>query len=263
MFREVAEVYAELLREDWGTQRIEVVPTDAASENAELLVSGDVDAAFVTVDVAMQSADRLRAIGRIYDSVLHIVVARSASITTLPQLAGRRIAAGLPRSGTRFTLNRVLSALEIEAELVDYSQRDAVAAFRSGDVDVIASLTGTPTPAITELATGVDMSLVDEQGSLDPLLEQHPLEYFIVPITASMYPGLGSVSALAVPTVLAVRDSMPDEIAYFLTDVLFRRSGELAERRPEARHISPRMGSATTPVRLHAGSESWFTENKR
>lgn len=262
VYREIAEEFARVLRLEWDQQRVEVVQTQAAVENARLLARGEVQAAFVNVDVANEHVADIMAIARVFDSALHIVVPDDSPVRSLRDLEGRVVAAGLEQSGTRFTAVRLLDSVGVQATMRDFSQTDSVGALQNGAVDAVLSLTGTPTPAMSALAQGAGMRLLDVETELSSLIQRYPLEYFAVPIAASVYPGMGAATALAVPTLLACTDLIDADTAYFLTEVLFDRAAELSSVRAEARHINPRMGSSTTPISLHPGAVRWFRDNK-
>lgn len=261
VYREIGQALAAVIDREWPDGAVEVLFTSAAVENAELLASGGAEAAFVNVDVAQGFEERISALARVFDSVLHIVVPSDSPIGSLADLDGRSVAAGLDRSGTRFTMNAVAARIGLELDVRDLSQTDSVEALRRGEVDALVSLTGMPTPAISQLA-GRDVRFLDLGEALDDVVAAAPLAYFPVTIPGAVYPGIGSAATLAVPTLLAVPRTMDDELAAFLTACLFDNALELSRVRPEAGQINPRTGAATTPVALHPGAVSWFRAAK-
>lgn len=262
VYREIGGALAEVVDREWGREVVEVVYTEAAPENAALLTSGRAEMGFVNVDVAAAHDGELRALARVFDSVLHVVVPSGRGLRRIGDLDGLTLAAGLPRSGTRYVLERLLAGSGSTARLRAYSQADSVRAFRRGEVDAVVSLTGMPTPAVTELAEGGGVELLDLAPEVEALAQQHPLEYFSVVVPATTYPPMPSATALAVPTLLAVPPTMDDALALFLTGVLFDHADELSRVRAEASQINPRTGAATAPVPLHPGARRWFRDRK-
>lgn len=261
VYREIGQAFAAVVDREWSAGAVEVLFTSAAVENAELLTAGGAEAGFINVDVAQHFGEEIAAIARVFDSVLHIVVPADSPVRSVGELNGRTVAAGLERSGTRFTLTAVAARLGLELDVRDLSQSDSVTALERGEVDALVSLTGMPTPAISRLAAR-DVRFLDLGEALDEVVSSAPLAYFPVTIPGTMYPGIPSATTLAVPSLLAVPRATDDELASFLTACLFDNAAELSRVRPEAGQITPRMGAATTPVALHPGAASWFRANK-
>lgn len=262
VFREIGAAYADAVNASWPAGEMLVRDTASSLENARLLSSGEVDAALVNVDVAADFEGEIVALARVFDSVLHVVVPEASDVVDLRGLRGKTIAGGLELSGTRFTISTILTELGVEANYVSLSQADSVAALQAGEVEAVASLTGMPTPAISDIGSGQRVRFIDLGGDAEQLIDRFSLVYFPVTIPATMYDGLQSATTLAVPTVLAVRPGMADALAGFLTDCLFGNADALSHVRPEAGQINPRTGAGTTPIALHPGAAGWFRANK-
>lgn len=262
VFREIGAAYADAVNASWPAGEMLVRDTASSLENAQLLSAGEVDAALINVDVAAGFEGEIVALARVFDSVLHLVVPEGSDITDLRGLQGKTIAGGLELSGTRFTTSAILTELGVEANYVSLSQADSVAALAGGAVEAAASLTGMPTPAISEIGAGQRVRFIDLGSDAEHLIDRFSLVYFPVTIPSTMYEGLQAATTLAVPTVLAVRPGMPDALAEFLTACLFGNADALSHVRPEAGQINPRTGAGTTPIALHPGAAGWFRANK-
>ena len=96
-----------------------VTSTDGSINNLQLLAERKADVAFNQIDTAADRVARtapgdpaaLRALARIYDDVVHVVVPASSPLTSVTQLRGARVALGSPGSGVLFMAQRVLRAL--------------------------------------------------------------------------------------------------------------------------------------------------------
>lgn len=263
VYREIGQAYAGVLDEAWGRDVVEVLYTDAAVENARMLAAGEAEMALVNTDVAAAYPDELRALARVFDSVLHLVVPGDSPVRSIADLEGRTVAAGLEESGTRFVLDRLLAYAGVTAQVRTLTQEDSVAALVDGEVEVAVSLTGMPTPAVVQLADDPRPTrLVDLAAELGGVTDAFPLDYFPVVVPATMYPPMAAATALAVPTLLVVPTDCDDEVARFCVDVLFARATELSRVRGEASQINPRTGAATTPIALHPGARDWFRDRK-
>ncbi|MDT9592887.1 TAXI family TRAP transporter solute-binding subunit [Nocardioides zeae] len=263
VYREIGTAYAGVLDEAWGARVVDVLHTDAAVENARMLVAGEAEIGLVNVDVAAEHPDELRALARVFDSVLHLVVTVDSDVRSLADLEGRVVAAGLEESGTRFVLERMLAHAGVRAEIRTMSQADSVAALLDGEVEVVASLTGMPTPAVTDLAdAALPTRLADLTADLPGFVAAYPLSYLSVVIPTTMYPPMPSAAAVAVPTLLVAPTSTSDDVVRFCVEVLFDRAADLSAVRPEASQINPRTGAATTPIALHPAARDWFRDHK-
>lgn len=262
VYREIGQAFADVVNREWTEGHIDVLFTAAAVENARLLTAGEVDVAFVNIDVADAIGDDIVALARVFDSVLHVVVPADSPVERLADLDGRRVAGGLALSGTRFMTDEVLGVLGIDVDHVELSQADGAEAIRTGEVDALISLTGMPTPAIRDLAASHEIRLLDLAEDVDAVVERFPLVYFPVTVPSTMYEGTPPAVTLAVPSLLAVDRAMDERIAYGLVASLFDHAAELSAVRPEAGQINPRTGASTTPVPLHPGAAAWFRDHK-
>lgn len=264
VYREFGAALAELWNAAWGAQVVTVVPTDASVDNVHLLLDGEVELGLVNVDVAHPHREELRALLRVFDSVVHLLVPEDSPVGSLADLAGLRVSVGLPGSGTRFVADRLLSAAGVAVLPSELGQADAAEALYQGRVDAVLSLTAMPTPAISWLLQQprARFRFVDLSADGRELHRRHPGEYLDVTITGTVYPEVAAAATLAVPTLLAARADLAEEIAAFCTRSTVLGAAELSRSRPEARQINRRTAVATTPIRLHPGAADWFRSVK-
>lgn len=264
VYREMGGALAQVWNEVWGREVVEVVPTDASVDNRDLLLAGEVQLGFVNVDVGQADRDRLPALLRVFDSVVHLVVREDSPVTSMADLQGRRVALGLPGSGTRFTCERLLENAGVSVEVESLSQADAAEAIVDGEVEAVFSLTAMPTPALTWLLeeSGHRYRFVDLQEPSAGLQAAHPGEYLSVTISSAVYPGVSPANSLAVSTLLLTIPELSDDLARFLTSTVIEQAETLRERRPEAGQINPRTAVATAPIPLHPGAADYFRSVK-
>jgi TRAP-type uncharacterized transport system substrate-binding protein len=67
-----------------------------------------------------------------------------------------------------------------------------------------------------------------------------------------------------------VRNDLPDDLVYAITDTIFTHTQTIAsasrqdaEAVPEAWHINVRTGISTASIPLHPGAAAWFRDRKR
>ena len=111
-------------------------------------------------------------------------------------------------------------------------------ALKDGKIDAFFWSGGLPTAAIQDLAhsQGITIRLLPSDDVLPALQREYGDLYFPLEIPAGAYPGVDQpVPVVGVANVLVVNRSMPDELAYDITRVLFEKKAELAAIHPEAR----------------------------
>ncbi|MEE1621043.1 TAXI family TRAP transporter solute-binding subunit [Zafaria sp. J156] len=262
VYREMGQALAGLLNRKWGAGSVEVVFTDASQENIRLLNTGQAEIGFVNTDTGAEQGPGLRALARVYDSVMHCAVRVDSSVHRLADVDGLVVAGGQDESGTRYTLGRLLERAGTSVELRTMTQSESVRALLDGGVDALFSLTGMPTPALQEAVRAGRIRLVDLADEAADVVAAFPLEYVAVTIPAVTYGTPEPVGALGVPTLLAVHGSMEDAEAHLLTAALYDVAAELSTIRPEALQISKTFGIATVPLPLHPGARAYYQESK-
>jgi uncharacterized protein len=274
VYRRIGGALAEHISEQVPGATVTTVPSRASTDNIRMLRAGEVHLGLSSLD-ALISTDGsvpggLSAVCRLYDSHLHLVVMAGSTIDELRDLAGKRISLGARDSGTEFTSLRVLKLRPVNADGRYLSQAESAVALRDGEIDAMFSLTGVPTPAITDLAQRHRIRLVPLDAQADALVAAYPGPYALAMIPATAYAGVTATRTVAVPNVFLVRDDLPDDLVYAITDTVFTHTGTIAsasrddaEAVPEAWRINVRTGISTGSIPLHPGAAAWFRDRKR
>lgn len=263
---QLGSALAQLWRDHLGLAT-EVKSTDGSPDNLARLASGAADVAISQVDSAtdgLAGPGQPRALARIYDDVVHVVVPAPSAITSLTGLRGARVSIGKPGSGYFRIAERLLAAAglspgtDLRAEQLDLDQ--SVAALRSGSIDAFFWSSGLPAPAVTELSRTMDIRLLDlDDDVLAAVRAAHP-EYAPGTVPADTYGIPAPITTLFVRNILLVRAEMAADLAYALVETLFRAQAQLATVSPLALTIDQRAAIGTQPVPLHAGAERYFRE---
>ena len=250
-----------------------VIPTGGSVENLQRLAAGTADVVFSQVDVAKEyaavgvDAPRApRALARIYDEYVHIVVPSASPITTPAQLRGARVSVGARNSGIYFTVQRLLSAIGLSPETdlrASYLSVDAsTAALQRGEIDAFFWIGALPTPQVTALASpSFPIRLLDLEDVAGQVRAMYK-EYAEGTVPAGTYSIAAPITTLLVRNFLLVAAGMADDLAYSLVDVLFRYQPQLARRNVAALTIDLRAAIGTQPVPLHPGAERYFRAAK-
>ena len=274
VYRRIGGALAAHITERVPGATVTTVPSGASTENIRMLRAGDVHLGLSSLDAAITTdgsvPEGLSAVCRLYDSHLHLVVMAGSTIDEFQDLEGKRISLGARDSGTEFTSLRVLKLGPVNADGRYLSQAESAAALRDGEIEAMFSLTGVPTPAITDLAQRHPIRLVPLDEQADALLAAYPDPYASAMIPTTAYAGVPATRTIAVPNVLLVRNDLPEDLVYAITHTIFTHTGTIAsasrddaEAVPEAWKINVRTGISTSSIPLHPGAAAWFRDRKR
>jgi len=274
VYRRIGGALAEHITEQVPGATVSTVPSRASTDNIRMLLAGDVHLGLSSLDALITTdgsvPEGLSAVCRVYDSHLHLVVMAGSAIDEFQDLQGRRISLGARDSGTEFTSLRVLALRSVDADGRYLSQAESAAALRDGEIDAMFSLTGVPTPAILDLAQRHPIRLIPLDEQADALVTAYPGPYAPATVPATAYPGVPTTRTVAVPNVLLVRNDLPEDLVYAITNTIFTRTGMITsasrddtEAVPEAWQINVRTGISTASIPLHPGAAAWFRDRKR
>lgn len=248
----------------------------AASEiNLRRLAEGDIDVGFSTSDVAHRAVTGeppfdqplpVRALGKLYDQPTHLVVLADSEIEQLTDLQARSVSVGAAGSGTRMQANRLLDV----AGLTDQSSpqrhsmdlRDSAEALEREQIDAFFWSGGLPSQAVTDLAEGTPIRLVDLAEWAGPLGELGHGSYEDVPVPVNTYPQVPGIRTVGVSSLLMVRTDMPHQTAEAVTTEVFTSRSGLVQGHPVIRQLDERSAISTQPVELHPGALTYYRDAK-
>ncbi len=265
VFREIGGALAAALADQMPNTRVIARPSSASVENLRLLKAGTAQLGLSSLDSVADLADLdgISAIGRLYDSFLHLVVPEASPIRTFADLAGRRVSLGPVESGTEFTARRLLLLLGVRADDVRMAHAESARQLEAGTIDAFMALTGIPTPAISGLVGRFPIRLVPLAEQALALAKSFPGPYVPVTIPATTYGDLPANDTVSVPNLLLATTSLSDDVGEVVTRTVFTESERIVAGHPEASRINIRTGIATGQVPLHPGAERWFRSVKR
>ncbi|GAA2968078.1 TAXI family TRAP transporter solute-binding subunit [Actinokineospora diospyrosa] len=269
VYNTISQFMAGVWQARLGMDRPEVLETGGSPDNVKKLLAGEVDIAFSAADVASKptTGPRVpRALARIYDDYLHVVVRDDGRIQELSDLRGMRVGIGAKDSGVEFIAKRILAltGLDTPGMLTQQSMdlASSVKALKAGTVDAFFWSGGLPTPSISSLGDVLPIRLLDLAEDIPALRKQYPV-YNSASIPASIYHLAGRpVNTLAVPNFLLVTDQMSDDLAEGLIREFFDALPELAKQTPAALSIDLQSAIETDPLQLHPGAERFYRGEK-
>jgi TRAP transporter TAXI family solute receptor len=268
---------AKILNENLPGVRATAEVTAASVDNLKLIRDGRADVAFTLADTladAVKGAGAFQdrpvnaaSIAVLYSNYTHLVVLASSGIQSVPDLRGKVVSTGSPGSGTEIIAFRVLRAAGLDPDKDVRRQglgaSESAEALKDAKVDAFFWSGGLPTAAVQDLShtPGISIRLLPTLSLLTTLNRDHGPLYFPLDIPAGAYPGVQrAVPVVGVANVLVVNRSMPDDLAYDITRLLFEKQAELAAIHPEARNLSLQSAAKGSPADFHPGAMRYYQE---
>jgi TRAP transporter TAXI family solute receptor len=251
-----------------------VAESNGSVENLEAVAAGRALLGFAQGDTADDAVSGrapfdeplpVRAVARVYDEFVHVVVPADSAIEDLEDLRGRRVSLGAPGSGTEIISQRILAAADLDlAELSNASLGiDAsIEALLTGDLDAFIWVGGLPTPGMSSLESQMAIRLLPVEDQVDQINADYGGVYRHAVVPKGMYGIPESVPAMAVPNYLVVSADTPDELVYDALTVLFGERLSIARHVPAAGLLDRRRAIFTEPVELHEAAARYYRDTK-
>jgi uncharacterized protein len=240
--------------------------TDGAVDNVQRLLAGQADVVFADADTVDSPAPGgVRALARIYEDYLQVVVRADSPVRQVSGLRGLRVSVGAQQSQTAVVANRVLGvagvAQQVQTQYLDLD--DSLAALKAGQLDAFFWSGGLPTSGISELGGTTPVRLVSLADVLPQVEAKYPV-YQTAEVPTTTYRGMSGepVATLSVPNYLLVSAGMPDDEAEALVRGLFGAEDALVRVNPAARSIDEGSAIYTSPVPLHPGALAYYRSVK-
>jgi TRAP transporter TAXI family solute receptor len=271
VYRKLGGALATVLAQRLPKTRVSTIPTGASVDNLALLDRGGTELALASMDaivagLASSQPRDVTAVARVYDSWLHLFVRSTSPVTRVADLDGRSVAAGAEGSGTRFTVTRLLALVGVHPKLVTANQDEGATMLANGDVDAYFTLTGIPTPAVTQqLLPRAAVRLIDLGVHVEDMNQRYGQDkvlYGLATLPASTYPGVKATPTLTTPNLLLARPDLSTSLVRFVAETLFGQRARIIHEYPEANRINVRTGIGTSPIRLHPGAVAYFRSMK-
>jgi len=267
---------AKVLNESIPGIRASAEVTSASVDNLKLIRDAKADIAFALADTVADAVSGRGAfagapvpvvtLAVLYSNYTHLVTLASSGIGAVADLRGKTVSTGSPGSGTEVLAFRVLRAagLDPDKDLTHQGlgASESADALKDGKIAAFFWSGGLPTAAVQDLShtPGTSIRLLPT-GDLVPKLRAEYGDLYSVLAMPAAYPGMTTpVDVVAVANALVVNRSMPAQLAYDITRVLFERQPELARIHPEARNLSPQTALEGSPADFHPGALRYYKE---
>jgi TRAP transporter TAXI family solute receptor len=218
------------------------IETKGSLENAKTVVSGHCDMAIVQADLYIQSgADfqstaesklfsaNLGSVAALYPEIVHILVNRDSGISSVADLAGKKVNVGEKDSGTFLTAHKLLNVyhqLVPAPEYVYEAPSSAVAKVVAGTLDATFYVAGAPVSTLANLPADANVTLIPAT------LSGFSWDYTVSDLPATTYPWLTNdiKNNIAVWSMLTISPSIDrTQVGHFL-DTLYTNKDSYADK---------------------------------
>ncbi len=255
---------------------VNVVSTDGSKANILGINEGNYQLGTVQSDVMAYAwlgsrsfategkIDSIRVIGGLYAEAVQLVT-MDPSITSVADLAGKKVSIGAAGSGVYFNAIDVLEAAGLtEEDIIPQYQSFADSAdnLKDGKIDAAFIVAGPPTPAITELfTTNSNARLVPIDGAVaEALLTAHPF-YTVHSIPANTYANqTEEVLTVTVKATLIVSASASEDDVYAITKAIFDNIEAITAAHAKGAELSLENATSGMTVPFHKGAAKYFAE---
>ncbi|MGI6107219.1 MAG: TAXI family TRAP transporter solute-binding subunit [Lachnospiraceae bacterium] len=256
--------------------KVTAVSSGGSKVNIQSIQDGDFQLGFTQSDVMAYAwngeksfasdgpTHDFRVLGALYDETVQLF-SMDSDIQSVEDLRGKRVSIGEAGSGVYFNALDVLDAagMTVDDILPQYQSFDASKeALKDGMIDAAFIVAGTPTPAITELATTNGVSFVPIDGELrDSILAEHPY-YTSAEIPAGTYPGQDEdIGTITVKATVVVSADLPEDTVYRMTAAIFDHTEEIALENAKGSELSLESATSVTAAPFHAGAAKYYAEH--
>jgi len=268
----LAEALTKVLPDHFPIMRVEVQKTATTNDYIRLLVNGEAELAIVQTDLSYIAythglpnlpgpQQRLRGIAVLYRSPMHLIARRSAGISALDDLRGKRVFVGSDGNTTEFTTRMILEGVGVSVKERRMAETSVVDALSNGELDAAFIRGNDPSPAVQRVMTAPGVSLVPiRRREVEQIRAHHPF-LRSTSIPAGMYGNHLEIETVGTDMLVACRDDLPEELVYWITRTLFESLPDLAQSYYLLRQIDLQQLSAS-PIPLHPGAARFYRERE-
>lgn len=272
-YNSLGNALSKTLQKDPYKVNVEVKTTAGSAANIRLLSQDYLELALAQSDVIdemyagtlnTQAMKGYSAIAALYPEPVQIVVRADSGITSVSDLAGKKVSVGEADSGTQKNAAQILQAYGLASNMLtvqNMTYAEAAKALGDGSIDAMFCTAGAPAQVITDLSGTTPVNLVSIQEQQSNLLTGAYGFYTEAVIPAGTYNGQDSdVTTLAVMSVLLASDKTPAETVYTITSALFKEKAALNEAVPVEFDLQEQKAVESVTIPFHPGAAQYYQE---
>jgi len=259
---------------DKSSTNVTAIVGNGSQANVEDLDAGAVQIAFCQSDVMSYAysgtnlfadagaVDSFSVVAALYMEQVQIVT-MNPDIKSVADLKGKTVSIGALGSGVYFNALDILGAYgisesDIDAQYLNFA--DSADNLKDGKIDAAFIVSGAPTTAITDLATGGNVYLVSlDKEHVDKLIASSPY-YKENTIAKDVYGTAEDITTVAVAAVVIARNDVSEDAIYNFVSSIFDNLGEVTSAHAKGAECSLEFASSITDVPYHPGAVKYFAE---
>jgi TRAP transporter TAXI family solute receptor len=266
-------VVAQVLNEKLADQlSITVESTGASKANIQLVEAGEDQLAIVQNDIMYYAntgtvifdapVTNFSAVMSCYPEDVQIIA--NTSITSVADLAGKKVSVGASDSGVRYNAEQILAAygLTFDDCTVSYeSFADSVDSLKNGTIDAAFLVAGPPTTAVTELATSYNFNLLELDDEHIAILQKDYGFYTTDIIPAGTYSCVDhDVKTVAVMATIIAANDLPEETVYAFLKGMFDNKADIAAGHVKGELIDLNTAVSGISIPFHPGAAAYYAD---
>lgn len=267
------QAWASLVGEKIGLN-INTQQTQGPNQNLLLVQGKQIELGMVTMGVALQAWNGqgewtkgqqmrdVRALFPMYDTPFHFVALRRSGITSVAQLAGKRVGVG-PRAGTPGTYFPLMfQALGVQNVTVRNGQAaDMGSQLGDGLIDCFAFAAGLPIPNFSELSASQDVVFFGYTPAEVAKLTQAMPELSPASIPAGTYKQMAQADATVGLFNFAIAHrTVPESLAYAIVKAVHENHDGMVKGHAAAKETVPANLGKNTFLPFHPGAAKYYRE---
>ncbi len=264
-------------RADHGI-RCSVESTGGSVFNVNTIKAGELDLGVVQSDVGFNAYngegqfkdagkfEKLRSVFSLHPEPFTVVTRKEANIKSFDDLKGKRFNVGNPGSGTRASMEQLLSAMGRDMSFFSLASElrpdEHGSALCDGKIDGFFYGVGHPSANIQDPTTSCGAQLVSLTGPVvDKLVETYPY-YAKVTIPAGLYPNNPQATeSYGVLATFVTSADVPEETIYTVVKAVFENFEDFKKLHPAFGILKKEeMVKNGLSAPLHPGAEKYFKE---
>lgn len=281
VYAQYGKLLAPRLASDLGTG-VSLIDSAGSPDNLDKVLKGQATLGIATADAVAalpaEQREQLRAVARLYDDFVQLVVPAGSKIDELTDLrpsgdgAPRlRVGIGPDRSGVQLLTRRILETVgmtpETHLDAKDDGIGGAAAKLMRGELDAFFWSGGLPTKALTDLVEQFPISFVPLDGvalslqQLDDVKETQVYREAVIPDDA--YRNVKGGPTVAVPNLMVTRADADTELIRRVTGTVLGSREAIGAVVHAAQLVDPGTAIFTfPPLKLHEGARLWYRSAK-
>ncbi len=247
--------------------------TKGTQENIRMLDGGEIEFGMANAAISYFATKgegnwdkpyEIRAVATIAPNVGLFVTTQSSGIKTIADLKGKRVVLGPAGAGFDYFLKPLLEAHGVSYDdltVLNGNYITAVDMIADGKADASFMGGAIPIPAVVQLCASQDVVFLEFESNVAEKLAEYPF-YFPVPISADTYDDLDSelVGMNVGNMQLITHASVPEDVVYNLTKLMYENRAEIVEKHPAGKAINPKNVVKDTGTPFHPGAVKFYQE---